>query len=269
MATQKEALLNLQKSVWQSLEDLCAGLNSDDWNTSTDCPTWTVKDCIAHLIGIEHRLLGWDVPNVDLPDTSHLRNDQGLKNEVDVVLRRVSTVEELMQEFRNVNSERLIILESQSDFGSAADSPIGQGSVADQVSVRIFDCWIHEQDIRRAIQKPGNLSGPVAEHSFQRIANVMPYVFGKKVNAPEGSSVRFKIYGAHSFDIGVKVVEKRAVLAPELSQATIELEMNDETFLCLACGRWDPDMAITDGRVVIKGDESFGALIAREMNYMV
>ena len=110
MATQKEALLNLQKSVWQSLEDLCAGLNSDDWNTSTDCPTWTVKDCIAHLIGIEHRLLGWDVPNVDLLDTSHLRNDQGLKNEVDVVSRRVSTVEELMQEFRNVNSERLIII---------------------------------------------------------------------------------------------------------------------------------------------------------------
>jgi putative sterol carrier protein len=174
-----------------------------------------------------------------------------------------------MQEFRNVNSERLIILESQSDFGSAADSPIGHGSVADQVSVRIFESWIHEQDIRRAIRKQGNLSGPAAEHSFQRIANVMPYVFGKKVNAPEGSSVRFKIYGAHSFDIGVKVVEKRAVLASELSQATIELEMNDETFLCLACGRWDPDMAITDGRVVIKGDKSFGALIAREMNFMV
>jgi uncharacterized protein (TIGR03083 family) len=105
--------------VWQSLEDLCSSLNTDDWNTSTDCPTWTVKDCIAHLIGIEHRLLGRDVPNVDLRDTSHLRNDQGFKNEVDVVSRRSNTVEELIQEFRNVNSERIIILESQSDFGSA------------------------------------------------------------------------------------------------------------------------------------------------------
>ena len=269
MVAQKEALLNLQKSVWQSLEDLCAGLNVDEWNTSTDCPTWTVKDCIAHLIGIEHRLLGRDVPNVDLRDTSHLRNDQGFKNEVDVVSRRSNTVEELMQEFRNVNSERLIILESQSDFGSAAESPIGQGSVADQVSVRLFDCWIHEQDIRRAIGKQGNLSGPVAEHSFQRIANVMPYVFGKKVNAPEGSSVKFKIHGAHSFDIRVKVVEKRAVLVPELPQATIKLEMGSEAFLCLACGRWDPDTAITDGRVVIKGEESFGVLIVQKMNYMV
>ena len=269
MATQKEALLNLQKSVWQSLEDLCATLNVDDWNTSTDCPTWTVKDCIAHLIGIEHRLLGRDVPNVDLRDTSHLRNDQGFKNEVDVVSRRSNTVEELIQEFRNVNAERLIILESQSDFGSAAESPIGQGSVADQVSVRLFDCWIHEQDIRRAIGKQGNLSGPVAEHSFQRMANVMPYVFGKKVNAPEGSSVRFKIHGPHSFDIGVKVVEKRAVLVPELPQATIKLEMGSEAFLCLACGRWDPDTAIADGRVVIKGEEYFCVLIVQKINYMV
>jgi uncharacterized protein (TIGR03083 family) len=269
MATQKEALLNLQKSVWQSLEDLCSSLNMDDWNTSTDCPTWTVKDCIAHLIGIEHRLLGRDVPNVDLRDTSHLRNDQGFKNEVDVASRRSNTVEELIQEFRNVNSERIIILESQSDFGSAVESPIGQVSVADQVSVRVFDCWIHEQDIRRAIGKQGNLSGPVAEHSFQRMVNVMPYVFGKKVNAPEGTSIRFKIHGAHPFDIRVKVVEKRAVLVPELSQATIELEMDNEAFLCLACGRWDPDMAIADGRIVIKGDESFGALVAQKMNYMV
>jgi uncharacterized protein (TIGR03083 family) len=269
MATQKEVLLNLQKSVWQSLEDLCAALNVDDWNTITDCPTWTVKDCISHLVGIEHRLLGRDVPNVDLQDTNHLRNDQGFKNEVDVVLRRSNTVEELIQEFRNVNAERLIVLESQSDFRSAAESPIGQGSVADQVSVRVFDCWIHEQDIRRAVGKQGNLSGSVAEHSFQRMTNVMPYVFGKKVNAPEGSSVRFKIHGAHSFDIGVKVVEKRAVLVPELSQPTIEMEMGSDAFICLACGRWDPDMAIADGRVVIKGDESFGALIAQEMIYMI
>ena len=101
------------------------------------------------------------------------------------------------------------------------------------------------------------------------MANVMPYVFGKKVNAPEGSSVRFKIHGPHSFDIGVKVVEKRAVLVPELPQATIKLEMGSEAFLCLACGRWDPDTAIADGRVVIKGDESFGALIVQGMNYMV
>jgi hypothetical protein len=27
--------------------------------------------------------------------------------------------------------------------------------------IRIFDCWVHEQDMRRATGRPGHLTGPV------------------------------------------------------------------------------------------------------------
>ena len=269
MSNERERLIELQKSQWKSLEKLCTSLSLDEWGADTDCPTWTVKDCIAHLVGIEHRILGREVLDIPLSKMSHIKNEQGAKNELDVVSRRAMTPAELLGEFAEVNSERLKELNGQLDFSAEADSPIGKGNVADQVSVRVFDCWVHEQDIRRAIQKPGNLSGLTAQHSYERMNNAMPFVFGKKVGGPEGSSVRFKIYGESSFILNIKIQEGRARLVTDLPEPTIYLEMDCETFMCLSCGRWDPDKVLTDHKVSIQGDQNFGVSIVKNMNYMV
>ena len=266
---ERDTLIALLESEWKSLEELSTALTIEEWNTPTDCPNWTVRDCLAHLIGIEHRLLGRNVQTVILQDTSHVRNEQGRKNEIDVVSRRSDTIEDILKEFRNVNSERLAVLNSQSDFQSEADSPAGKGTFADQVSVRIFDCWIHEQDIRRAVGKPGNLTGLVAELSYERIIKVMPFVFGKKVGAPEGSSARFRINGEFCRDVQVQIENGRGSLVPELSEPTTKLTMDFETFVCLSCGRWDPQMTLKDRKVLIQGDLELGTSLVMEMNYMV
>lgn len=262
-------LIDLQESVWKSLETLCTDLTGEEWLTYTDCPNWTVRDCLAHLVGIEHRLLGKDVPELVLDNIDHIRNDQGRKNEVDVISRRENTIGELLAEFISVNSQRLDVLKSQSDFSIPADSPIGRGNISDQVSVRIFDCWIHEQDIRRAINKRGNLSGPVAEHSYQRMIEVMPFILGKKVGAREGSSVGLEIQGDHPFDVYVQVVEGRAKLTPVIPDPTATLKMSSQTFICLCCGRTDPEESLKSNLVSMYGDCSLATLFVRKMNYMV
>ena len=269
MPNERERLIELQKSQWQSLEKLCTSLSLDEWEVDTDCPTWTVKDCIAHLVGIEHRILGREVPDMPLDEMCHIRNEQGAKNEIDVVSRRAMTPAEVLEEFSEVNSERLKMLNGQLDFAAEADSPIGKGNVADQVCVRVFDCWVHEQDIRRAIGKQGNLLGLAAQHSYERMTSVMPFVVGKKAGAPERSSVRFKIYGESSFVVNIRVDEGRARLVKELSEPTIELEMDCEVFMCLCCGRWDPDKILSDRKVLIQGDRHLGISIVKNMNYMV
>ena len=269
MSTERERLIELQKSQWQSLENLCTSLSLVEWETDTDCPTWTVKDCLSHLTGIEHRLLGREVAELSLQETSHIRNDFGLQTEIDVVSRRAMTPAEVLEEFTEVNLERLRVLNGQLDFSADADSPIGKGNVADQVSVRVFDCWVHEQDIRRAIGKPGNLSGLAAQHSYERITSVMPFVFGKKVGGPEGSSLRLNIYGKSFFVANIRVEEGRARLVKKLSEPTVELKMDCETFMCLSCGRWEPDKVLSDCKVSIQGDKHLGISIVKNMNYMV
>ena len=69
--------------------------------------------------------------------------------------------------------------------------------------------------------------------------------------------------------MNIRVDEGRARLVKELLEPTIELEMDCEVFMCLSCGRWDPDKVLSGRKVLIQGDQHFGVSIVKNMNYMV
>lgn len=262
-------LIQLQKDAWESLDNLLSSISSADWDTPTDCPGWSIKDCLSHIVGIEHRLLGRNVPKHVLSHVGHVRNDLGFRNEVDVDLRRGVDPRVILEEFSEIQAERLATMLSQEDYSSIMNSPLGTQSPADLVSIRIFDCWVHEQDIRRAVGRPGNLSGAIASHSFGRIDNVMPYIVGKKVGATEGQSVKFKVTGCSPKSFTIEVNGGRAGFSTKVSNPTASLQMDSEIYLTLACGRIDPEETLFSGSVDIKGQESLGRRIVNHMNFMV
>ena len=51
---------------------------------------------------------------------------------------------------------------------------------------RPFDLWMHEQDIRRATGRPGNLDTAGAAHATGVCARSLGYVLGKRAHAPGG-----------------------------------------------------------------------------------
>ena len=55
------------------------------------------------------------------------------------------------------------------------------GGMRDLWHIRIFDAWIPQQDMRRAVKRPGDLAGPVAEHAVGRVAMAMPGSAGRTV----------------------------------------------------------------------------------------
>ena len=268
-ADERESLIRLQTEIWDSIDNLCQSLKPEEWHIMTDCPSWSVKDCISHLIGIEHRLLGRPIPDHVPKNTKHVNNDLGLRNEIDVDLRRSCSISTILDEFREVTSERAKILHRQQDFSEKADSPVGTGSIADLLSIRIFDCWIHEQDIRRAIVKPGNLSGNAATHSFRRIDRTMPYVVGKKSMVEEGKSVKFTITGYNANNFVVAVESGRAKVTKRDVSPTVSLSMECEDYLILTSGREHPSNLIDSGRISIRGDAHLGKSVVEQMNFMI
>ena len=54
----------------------------------------------------------------------------------------------------------------------------------DLLPFRVFDAWVHEQDMRRAVGRPGDLDTPVAAAALDRIVGTMPFVVGKRAGAP-------------------------------------------------------------------------------------
>src|SRR4051812_12584032 len=93
--TEPAALVEGLEAVWRSIDDLCAGLDEEQWRAPTACPGWSVQDNLAHLIGIESMLLGREAaPAVEMPD--YVRNPIGESNENEVVLRRSRTGAEVL-----------------------------------------------------------------------------------------------------------------------------------------------------------------------------
>lgn len=267
-----QGTLDKMQDVWHAIDGFCSGLTEQEWKTPTDCPAWSVQDQLSHLTGSESRLLGRPAPEHTPADLSHVKNESGARNEVAVDWRRAWPGAEVLAEFRQVVAERLRLLRamSEADFAAQTRTPIGPGTVRTLLDIRIFDAWIHLQDMRRALQRPGDMIGQVAEHAVGRCAMAMPYVVGRKVQAADGITVVFEVTGAAGRTLVIGVEKKRAhVLATLPPSPTVRLSMDAETFTCLSCGRWEAKRTLAAGKVHIEGDRGLGRTIVEQMNIMI
>lgn len=267
-----QELIDKMEHVWRSISALCTDLTEPQWKTPTDCPGWSVQDQVAHLVGSESRLLGRVAPEYTPLDTRHVKNDIGARNEVLVDWRRAWPGAKVLEEFREVTGERLRILRGMDaeDFAAQTETPIGPGTVRDLLNIRIFDAWVHEQDMRRALKRRGELESPTAAHAVDRSALAMPFVVGKKAQAVNGTTVVFEVTGAAGRILAIGVEGTRAkVLDTTPASPSVRLSMDVETFTCLGCGRWEPVQALADGKVRITGDRPLGEHIVAQMNFMI
>ena len=62
-----------------------------EWEKTTDCPGWSVKDNLSHIIGTEATILGRPAPDHDPGEKPWIRNPVGAGNEIHVDYRRSRT----------------------------------------------------------------------------------------------------------------------------------------------------------------------------------
>ena len=266
-----QQLVDMMEHVWSSISNLCDGLTEAEWKTATDCPAWSVQDQVSHMSGSESGILGNPDPDHTPGDVSHTRSDQGRHNEMIVDYRRSWSGQQVLEEFQENTWRRVEFLRSRSDDDLAAEmqTPVGPAPMSEFISIRIMDAWVHEQDIRRALNRPGHMGGPAAAHALNRIIRAMPFVAARRAQAPDGSTVVLDISGAAGrvMSIGVDGGRGRELDAvPE--SPTVLIKVDAEAFNCLGCGRWNPDEVLGSGRVSIEGDKSLGESIVRQMNIM-
>ena len=156
---------------WETIAELCAGLDGEQWEAATDCPGWSVKDNVSHITGTERMLLGDPAPDVDVGQTPHVRNDIGRMNELWIAERRPWEPAAVLDEFREVTAKRLAALRAmtQADFDAESWTPAGTDTYGRFMRIRTLDCWVHEQDIRGATGRAGHLGGPVVDVVLRRV----------------------------------------------------------------------------------------------------
>ncbi len=268
-----EPVVDLLEAEWAQVTELCAGLTDAEWARPTECPGWSVQDQVAHLVGTESMLAGRPAPGGgDEAGLPHVKNPMGAANEAWVNSMRSAAPAEVLARWREVAQERLRQLRSAPPerFDELGPSPVGQVPYREFMAVRVMDCWSHEQDIRRAVGRPGHRSGPVVEHSLARFVSAMPFVVGKKAGAPDGSTVVFELGGDAARTIAVVVDGGRAKVVDAVPAApTVRLTMDAETWWCLCLGRWAGPTVRGDGLVAIDGDVALGERIVDGLAFMI
>ena len=267
-----DPVIDMLETEWTSISDLAHSLDESDWSRPTDCPGWSVQDQLSHLSAFEGQLLGREVPDHSPPDAAHAKNPIGVANEKVVDYRRSWPPGQVLAEFDEATEARVVALRAMTQADLDADSwtPMGPGRYRDLLAIRLFDAWTHEQDMRRATARPGNLAGPIARHSLGRCTMAMGFVVGKKAAAPEGSTVVFDIGDPTPEVLSIGVIEGRAKTLDQVPDSpTVRLSMAFETFVCLGLGRWAPATVLSDALVVFDGDEALGRRVVDNMAFMI
>ncbi|MCW2844156.1 MAG: hypothetical protein JWN22_2072 [Nocardioides sp.] len=259
--TDQERLSGYVDVWWQAINDftgLLEQIPADDWSTPTDLPGWDVQAVAAHIAHLEGILAGAPEETVDVGQPAHASGLMGLYTEQGVVARLDHTPDEIINEIRSAATKRhTALLADPPADGSAKPGRIFAGIGWDWNTLlrnRPLDVWMHEQDVRRAVGRPGGMDTPAAQHVADYLAESMGLVLAKRVGAPAGTTAVLQVAGSEPAAFVVDG-NGRGERLPELpANPTVRLCMDRETFILLAGGRCEP----APGAVEISGDEALG-----------
>jgi uncharacterized protein (TIGR03083 family) len=268
-----EPVVGALAQVWASVSEVGEAMGPSQWDLATDCPGWTVRDQISHLVGVERMLLGDDAPEPVAVVPDYVKNPFGEINEAWIQPRRSTSGPEVLAEFAEVTSRRLEQLRAMptSRFEQIGWSPMGEVPYRRFMETRVVDCWAHEQDVRRAVDHPGGRNGVGESITLGRCESVMPYVVGKKVGPPDDTTVLFAVVGVMGRQIHLRMIGGRAMVVPPPTEgaATTTLHMDQEAFWRLSFGRVEPTRLLATGELSIEGDVALGHQILDSMTFMI
>lgn len=113
---------------------------------------------------------------------------------------------------------------------------VGEVAYADFLRTRVFDSWVHEQDVRFALGRPGGSGGLASALGLDQVQAAMGYVVGERAAAPEGPV------------------------------PTVTLTLSSLDFARLGSGRVQVGEAAA--RIEVGGDAALGKRILESMNFM-
>lgn len=155
-------MVALMGQAFTAVEELCSTLDPDDWVRETECPGWSVQDQLAHLSSFEAVATGTPLASdVDLSHLPRVENDFQRATEREVEARRAWSPHDVLAEFRETTAKRMGALRALDEAGWEGDlvTPVGSVQQRRILGIRILDVHYHEQDIRRATDRPGHLDG--------------------------------------------------------------------------------------------------------------
>lgn len=203
--------------TWASIIELAESLPPEELERPTRCPGWDVHDQLAHVASLESWLAGGELPP-EAPPAPYIRNPVGERMERGVYAMRGWSRGRLVAALRSaIESRRLALQANPPRVGDLVTGVMGNPVPAERsLPLRVFDVWVHEQDVRVATGRPGNENGPGAQVGRDCILMMLPGYWLDAAKAQPGQAFRLRVTGALPFE--------RTVVANEHGTASYAAE---------------------------------------------
>ena len=183
-------LVTAYQQTTQAVVDLGRTCSDADFDLPTACPGWTVKDQISHVVGLESWLHTGEVPRVDVPDYDHVRHEAGKFVERSVELRRSMVGNKVVNELETIAAQRVEQFSAPDmTLDTIVQGAWGPAPAGENLRTRILDIWTHEQDIRQALGRPGNLDSGGAAVFMDLLFASLPRLVARNAGIEPGNVV--------------------------------------------------------------------------------
>ena len=224
----------------EAISTLGATLSDEEWEAPTPCPGWSRKDLISHMVGLESRVLGGEIPDPETVDVAKpwVKNPSASFMEIDVEVRRARRGQIVFGEFIDITHLRNEAwqLDSRVPETLIHFDPFGEISLGLLLARRVMDIWTHNQDLRTSLGIPGDELGLGAQHSWMLLGAGLPMVFGKRGGAKPGQSLSLEVRDCFTSLIEVNN-EGKAAFVSVLNAPTTSISISAHEWYLLATGR--------------------------------
>lgn len=233
---------DVARELWDRIVALVDELGEDDWTRETPCAGWDVRDLVGHLSGTQVMFDtgtavrppdGWEPPAGATPlDTW---------TEAGVAARLGWDRARLRAELQQARDGHVARLEGVTDWSAPADGPIGPTTEDGLLQVRMFDLWVHLQDLREALGGPAEVddTSRAAAIAHRHVIDRVPYLFVKRAGAQELATMRLRLGAPVELDTVVEVSGGRGRFNPDADPGTCAVEGSPGALTLLVAGRHD------------------------------
>ncbi len=230
------------RELWDRIIGLVDELGEDDWSRDTPCTGWNVHDLVGHLSGIQVMLdadtvapppSGWEPPEGAGPLDAW--------TEAGVAARRTWDHERVRAELKQARDGHFARLRGVADWSAPADGPIGPTTEEGLLQVRMYDLWVHLQDLREAIGRPveADDASQAAVLAHWHVIDRIPYLFVKRAGAEEQATMRVRLGRPVGLDTVVEVSGGRGRFNADADPGSCAVEGSPGALTLLVSGRHD------------------------------